>query len=142
MYELGYDIAELFEASEEVELGDVLVIGESGLLERSIVPYDSKVAGIVSAAPAILFEGSELQMAPVPFSFTKGSKPSLALVGRVLVKVTAEGGPINPGDLLTTSSVPGRAMRAGEYKPGAILGKALEPLEKGEGRIRALVTLQ
>ena len=71
-------------------------------------------------------------------------RPLLALVGRVPVKVTAEGGPIAVGDLLTSSGTPGLAMRCGDRArcAGAIVGKALEPLRAGTGRILALVTLQ
>lgn len=69
------------------------------------------------------------------------NKPLLALMGVVPVKVTAENGPIKPGDLLTTSSTPGYAMRCADAQKcgGAIIGKALEPLEKGTGLIKMLV---
>src|SRR3989442_6318137 len=48
------------------------------------------------------------------------------------------------------ASMPGRAMKASHivvggvaiYPTGAILGKAMEPLRKGTGVIRALVTLR
>jgi len=69
-------------------------------------------------------------------------RPLLALVGTVPVKASAINGPIRVGDLLTTSSIPGYAMRASEPLPGTILGKALEPLEEGTGVILVLVTLQ
>jgi hypothetical protein len=57
---------------------------------------------------------------------------ALALAGRVPVEVTLEGGPIRPGDLLTTSSVPGHAMRAAEPWRGGLLGTALTAFG-GEG---------
>jgi len=68
-------------------------------------------------------------------------KPLLALMGMVPVKATTENGPIKPGDLLTTSSTPGHAMRCAEPVKceGAIIGKALESLEEGEGIIKMLV---
>jgi hypothetical protein len=68
-------------------------------------------------------------------------RPLLALMGRVYVKATAENGPIRVGDLLTTASVPGYAMRCDspEECGGAIVGKALEPLDEGEGLIEALM---
>ena len=68
-------------------------------------------------------------------------EPLLALIGVVPVKATAENGPIRPGDLLVSSSTPGYVMRCGipaECK-GAIVGKALEPLEEGTGMIEMLV---
>ncbi len=145
VYELGYDVAELFEANEEVEPGDVLSIDEKGNLRRSSEAYDLKVAGIVSEAPAILFEGNQLQIAPQPFTFQGGKKPPLALAGRVLCKVTTRtGGPIKRGDLLVTSSKAGYAMRSRpeNVRIGTVLGKALEPLDSGDGKIMVLVTLQ
>ena len=70
-----------------------------------------------------------------------GERPLLALVGRVPVKATTENGPIRPGDLLTSASKPGYAMRCGDVAQceGAIIGKALEALAEGEGVILMLV---
>ncbi|GEM_PF-3557040 len=69
-------------------------------------------------------------------------RPLMALMGRVYVKATAANGPIRPGDLLTTAEEPGYAMRCprAELCEGAIVGKALEPLPRGEGLILVLVT--
>ena len=74
----------------------------------------------------------------------------VAIVGIVPTKVSAENGPIQPGDLLTTATVPGHAMKASPvlvsgvalYPTGTILGKALGSLETGTGLIRVLVTLK
>jgi len=65
----------------------------------------------------------------------------LALLGMVLVKATAENGPIRPGGLLTTASTPGHAMRcpAPPRCEGALIGKALDPLESGVEIIEMLV---
>ncbi|MDH7505982.1 MAG: S8 family serine peptidase [Candidatus Acetothermia bacterium] len=71
----------------------------------------------------------------------RASQPLLALIGVVPVKASTENGPIRPGDLLVSSSTPGHVMRCGELSrcEGAIVGKALEPLEEGQGLIRMLV---
>ena len=66
----------------------------------------------------------------------------MAVVGIVPCKVTAENGPIRPGDLLVTSSIPGHAMRDADARAGTIVGKALGALGSGTGVIRILVTLQ
>jgi len=68
----------------------------------------------------------------------------MAVVGIVPVKVTAENGPIKPGDLLVTSSMPGRAMKGTDRNQliGAVIGKAMAPLESGTGTIEVLVSLQ
>ena len=78
------------------------------------------------------------------------SKVLVATTGRVKVKVDASKGPIHIGDLLVTSDVPGVAMKsepvefAGRkmHMPGTLIGKALEPLEKGSGEILVLLSLQ
>jgi len=57
----------------------------------------------------------------------------------------ASSGAIEPGDLLTTSARPGHAMRVDDHARavGAILGKAMSPLDDGErGLVLVLVSLQ
>jgi hypothetical protein len=74
----------------------------------------------------------------------------VATTGRVRVKADASGGPIKVGDLLVTSGVEGAAMRSVPvdlggvrlHRPGTIIGKALEPLERGTGEILVLLSLQ
>jgi hypothetical protein len=68
----------------------------------------------------------------------------VALMGKVYCKVDARHSPIEVGDLLTTSSTPGHAMKANDAHKafGAVLGKALRPLEQGQGIIPILVALQ
>ena len=65
----------------------------------------------------------------------------LALIGIVPIKVTDEGGPIEPGDLLVASSTSGYAMRwdpeSGE--PCNFIGKALEALTGKRGVIAVLL---
>jgi hypothetical protein len=66
----------------------------------------------------------------------------VAITGIVPCKVTSENGPITRGDLLTSSSRPGYAMKATDLQTGTILGKALGSLETGSGKIEILVILQ
>ena len=56
--------------------------------------------------------------------------------------MTNEGGPIQPGDLLVSSSTPGYAMRwAGDGPcPCALVGKALGPMMEESGTILVLLT--
>ena len=130
----GADFAEMLPAVEGLEPGDVLVIGLDGQLLRSSSPYATGVMGVYSTEPGFV-GGSDEEM-------ENHGKVPLAIVGIVPVKASAENGPIAPGDLLTTSSTPGHAMRAGHFVGGAIIGKALEPLEEGTGIIQMLVMLQ
>jgi hypothetical protein len=70
--------------------------------------------------------------------------------GLTQVKVTALGGAIRPGDLLSSAAQAGHAGRATEISlagtstpiPGTVLGKALEPLDGGTKSIYVFVTLQ
>ncbi|MBU1872008.1 MAG: collagen-like protein, partial [Candidatus Omnitrophica bacterium] len=128
-----WDIAEDFPAAEDVEPADVVVIDSeiNQRIVKSSMPYDTMVAGVISSSPGFLIDMED-------------SDTPLALAGRVPCKVTTENGPIKRGDLLVTSSKPGYAMKASpdKLKPGMVLGKALEPLGEGEGKIVLLVTLQ
>jgi hypothetical protein len=121
------------------EPGDVLVVSASGsgAAERASVAYSPAVVGVYAAAPA--FVGGRT----VTGDGQSGGVP-IAILGVVSCKVSAENGPIRPGDLLVTSSTPGHAMRADREsaQPGTILGKALESLDAGTGLIQVLVTLQ
>jgi hypothetical protein len=139
------DVAEYFPASvPDVEAGDVTVIDAdpSGgfRLRRATQAYDTSVAGIVSTEPGITLGVRDGDIMP---GDNEGEVP-LALVGRVPCKVDASYGAIAVGDLLTSSSTPGHAMLCDDRVAciGAIIGKALEPLEEGTGIIMVLVTLQ
>ncbi|MBU0634570.1 MAG: hypothetical protein KKA52_05855 [Candidatus Omnitrophica bacterium] len=127
-----YDIAESISA-KDCQPGDTVVISQDKdcVLARSQIPYDTRVAGVISEDPKLCLGQGE------------GELP-LALAGIVKCKVTAENGPIKNGDLLVTSSLAGYAMRAaaGQIKPGMLLGKALQPHTEGKGKIFILVNKQ
>jgi hypothetical protein len=65
-------------------------------------------------------------------------------MGKVYCRVDAQYSPIEVGDLLTTSPTPGHAMKAVDAIKafGAVIGKALKPLDRGVDMIPILVTLQ
>jgi hypothetical protein len=120
--------------------GDVLVIDSLG--ERRVLlsetPYSTLIAGVYSTRPGVV--ASERRVDDPLFS----TEVPLAIVGIVPCKVTAENGSIAAGDLLVSSSTPGRAMKGTDRARmlGAVVGKALEPLRQGSGVIQVLVTLQ
>jgi hypothetical protein len=68
----------------------------------------------------------------------------IALIGKVYCKVDANYGAIEVGDLLTTSPTLGHAMKAVDPIKafGSVIGKALRPLDSGEGLIPILIALQ
>jgi hypothetical protein len=110
-----------------------------GKLTISKQAYDHRVAGIISGAggikPGVLLSRSD--------SLAEGSHP-VALTGRVYCWADVSNGPIDPGDLLTTSTLPGHAMKVTDpmKAQGAIIGKAMTGLKMGKGLVLVLVTLQ
>jgi hypothetical protein len=132
------DCAEEFDVAEELEPGTVVALDAEGKIRQSQLPYDKRVAGVISGAgahrPAILLDKRPSTEPRMP----------IALVGKVSCKVDAGFAPIEPGDLLTTSSTPGHAMKATDPLKsfGAVLGKALRPLASGCGMLPILVALQ
>jgi hypothetical protein len=133
------DFAEMvLPGQEDLVPGDVLAIGSDGRMIRSTEPYQVTVVGVHSTEPGFVAgnkldeEGNPLEPERIP----------LAVIGLVPVKASAENGPIAPGDLLVASSTPGHAMRADHFVGGAVIGKALEPLDEGTGVIQMLVMLQ
>jgi hypothetical protein len=137
----GADVAEPFKLGRQpVEKGAVVVIDEDhpGELKLSSFAYDSHVAGIVSGANGIN-PGIALQQE----GKLEGGQ-NVALTGRVYVLADATDAAIKPGDLLTTSSMPGHAMKATDHAraQGAVLGKAMSALSQGTGMVLVLVSLQ
>jgi hypothetical protein len=128
------DIAEWVSVTCSVSPGDVLEFdAETPGAYRVAESYcSSLVAGVVSSAPGVALGHAQV--------FEQ--EALLALAGIVPVKVTNEGGPIQPGDLLVSSSTPGYAMRwAGpDPCPCALVGKALESMTDVRGVISVLLT--
>ena len=137
----GADLAEPFAMSHQgVEPGTVVVIDAAnpGKLKASTRAYDKKVAGIVSGANGIRPGISMIQEDKLE------AGENVALSGRVYVKADTSAGSIEPGDLLTSSSTAGHAMKAADHDQaqGAIIGKAMTPLADGDGMVLVLVSLQ
>ena len=139
----GSDLSEMFDVrSTSVALKPGLLVcidpAHPGKLMISAKPYDRTVAGVLSGAGGVkpgMMMGQE-------GSAANGQHP-VALSGRVYCWCDASKGAIRPGDLLTTSGVPGHAMRVKDYRlaQGAVIGKAMTGLAKGKGLVLTLVSL-
>jgi hypothetical protein len=134
------DVAEWVPSSVHLAPGTVVVLDtvKSNQVTASTIAYDTRVAGVVSSQPGIaLGEKSD-------------NKVLVATTGRVKVRVDASRGAIHIGDLLVTSDISGIAMKSKPvdlggvqiHRPGTLIGKALEPLERGKGEILVLLSLQ
>jgi len=159
------DVAEYIYDSHGTTVAGDVIIADPEKKESVIIsnkPYQSSVLGIVTTSPHLVM-GYDLVMDEKTGEAIPGVQATrLALTGRVPCKVTDENGPIRPGDLVTTSSTPGYAMKwtpvdiskakdfdelksmlaENEMRRHAVIGKAVEALEGGTGKIMVLVSLQ
>lgn len=140
-YQAKYqDVAEWVPATGKLTAGTLVVLDAAtpNTVTASTRPYDTTVAGVVSPRPGlVLGEAGD-------------AKALVATTGRVRVHVDASEHPIAIGDLLVSSPKPGMAMKSmpvdiggiSIHRPGTVIGKALEPLQGGEGEILVLLSLQ
>ncbi len=141
----GSDLAEHFDIEEENAFkaipGMLVSIDPHhvGKLKVAHAPHDKKIAGVISGANGIepgMLMGQEGTIA-------YGAYP-VALAGRVYVYTTDEGGTIEPGDFLTSSSTKGYAMKVRDISSsyGSIIGKAMSFADPDTGFVLVLVNLQ
>ena len=121
-----------------------------------------------TAVAGVVYSGFDIQAVTEPAGLGETQRPSapaeitsdgpitpgdyllLVVQGPALVKASALGGAIQPGDLLATAGQAGHAAKAtsantagvASAAPGTVLGKALEPLEAGQRLVYVFVTLQ
>lgn len=97
---------------DNINDGDIISFSASGYF-KSKTEYDSSVIGVVTTSPAIAItqEGATNQYAIVSS-------------GTAIVNVSASGGEINKGDLITSSQIPGVGIKAA--RSGFVLGSAEE----------------
>ena len=140
----GSDLSEQFDIkapADALKPGTIVCIDSQhpGQLIPSTKAYDRTVAGVMSGAGGVkpgMLMGQQGTVAD--------GKHPVALSGRVYCEADASNGAIQPGDLLTTSNKPGHAMKVIDYgkAQGAIIGKAMSSLDKGQGLVLVLVSLQ
>lgn len=134
------DLAENYISAQQLEPGDVVIpesLSNSLAIVKSNAAYQPQVIGIVSTKPGFTLNSDAKADAEHPNIYP------LALQGRVPVKVSTINGPIKAGDPLTSSHIPGVAMKA--TKPGQIIAKALESYDNadpnGIGKIMSFVNI-
>jgi hypothetical protein len=115
------DLAEWYRADAEYTPGTVLVFGGEAEVTTTNRVNDTRAAGIVTTAPAYVMN-QELD----------GIRACIALAGRVPCRVI---GKVKKGDMLTTSAIPGCAVKALTPTLGAIIGKALEDKDTNEAGV-------
>lgn len=136
-YNAGADYAEFFSTTDNT-LGDYEVTcwnpAQANGVQRCEAG-DTNIVGVISTNPGFVgnnFVGAEGNLENNP------NYALVGLVGQIDTYVSADAGPINIGDPLTTSTV--RAGYAAKASGGSyIIGRALESLSSGTGTIKVLV---
>ena len=120
------DLAEMYSADTEYEVGTVLVFGGDSEVTTTNIHLDHRVAGVVSAEPAFVMN----QDCP-------GIATCIALQGRVPCKVI---GKVAKGDLLVSSGLRGYAVVNNTPTVGTVIGKAVGTKDDaGEGIVEVVV---
>jgi len=128
----GADLAEVYYTKDSGMVAGTVVSLDPTLeagVKKSVRAYDTETLGIISTQPGLTL-GDEPK--------SEGSPVFLALSGRVPVRVNDQNGNIYEGDYLTSSSIPGVAMKA--TRAGPIIGQALTShFSGGDGTVIAFI---
>jgi hypothetical protein len=130
----GADYAEYFLTSDkDLVSGEVVCIDEenSNAVKRCARSGDTNVMGIVSSNPAVIGNGADGREDDENYKV-------IAMIGQIPAKVNDEGGAINIGDSLTSSSTAGYLRRAEAGEP--TVGVALEKFVSGAGKLQVMIS--
>ncbi|PIQ85594.1 MAG: hypothetical protein COV73_05645 [Candidatus Omnitrophica bacterium CG11_big_fil_rev_8_21_14_0_20_43_6] len=141
------DVAEVIPVADDVEEADVVCIdnaAEKYQFAKSRTADSQLAVGVISSTnkegksvPGLFVGDAEQKQKDNP-----GQKYMyLTIAGQVAVKVCLEGGTIKKGDLLTSSSVAGYAMKSQGKQLGTIIGKALEDFDGENGAKGTIIAL-
>ena len=123
---VGSDLAEVYSTNDySINQGDVVSLDpglKAGVIKTELA-YDKNAIGVVSTRPFQV-------IGAIDDPDAKSGVP-VALSGRVPVKVTNQNGPVNPGDLLTSSDIPGFAMKAN--RAGPVIGLSMAQFDPVNG---------
>ena len=145
------DIAEQIEVNDpSIIPGDILVattpipddgrdIYKRAQATKSRQAYEGGVLGVVSSDPGRLIAIRNAMDLSDAERSVDGTRRSLAIAGRMPVNIASTSESIRVGDYLTTSDIPGRAMKA--TRGGVTVGKALEDWIPGSGKTSILMFL-
>lgn len=98
------DVAERYEADQILSPGDVVILGGSKEITKSVSEDDPNVFGVISTNPALRMNND---------AGPDDTHPFVALLGRVPVKVS---GKVQKGDYLISSEIKGVAIASKTFK--------------------------
>jgi hypothetical protein len=115
------DLAEMYFSSTALETGEVVMLDGGLSVDRADRTSSQAVIGVVSTEPGLTIGSDDTSDREGETGYP------IALSGRVPVKLSTENGPIEKGDALMLSNIPGVAMKA--KGTGTIIGIALEDFD-------------
>jgi hypothetical protein len=126
------DVAERFEADQELSPGTVVELGGSAEITQVGDDLSEKVFGVISTRAAYLMNSS---------AGPDATHPPVAMTGRVPVKVV---GSVARGDrLVSAGNGYARSAQAGEATAFNVIGRALrDKLDTAPGTVEAIVTIK
>jgi hypothetical protein len=125
------DLAERFEADEELAPGTVVELGGINEITQVTADLSENVFGVISTKAAYMMNSS---------AGTNATHPPVAMTGRVPVRTV---GTVRKGDrLVSAGNGMARAAHQGEATAFNVIGRALrDKLDSGEGTVEAIVTI-
>lgn len=115
------DISNVYDVTDTNAVeGDILISTQDQGLKLATTPYDIRLFGILQNQPLMVFRRLDNKGTPV------------ARNGTAQVNVTTLGGPIKPGDYITSSEIPGKGQKTTDS--GYIVGIALTSFEEKDGQ--------
>lgn len=131
---VSYGVAQIVEIKDpQVSAAMIVSTSKDGFF-LTTKEYDENIYGVVAELPAITFIDTD----------DYAQKQQVVTTGNALVQVSAENGPIQEGDPITSTTKKGIGMKA--TKPGMVVGTALEnynPQNKEEvGKINIKVEVR
>ena len=125
------DLAERFEADEELAPGTVVELGGSAEITQVTTDLSDNVFGVISTRAAYMMNSR---------AGTNATHPPVAMTGRVPVRTI---GLVSKGDrLVSAGNGLARAAQPGEATAFNVIGRALRnKIDSGEGTVEAIVTI-
>lgn len=110
---VSYSVAHYVEIAGENPQDGSIVSSINNQFRLATIPFDQNMVGVVTSRPAISFIDSDTS-----------NKLPIVSSGNAYVLASTRNGEIKKGDALTSSTIPGVAVKAD--RPGNIIGTALE----------------
>jgi len=126
------DLAERFEADEELAPGTVVELGGINEITQVTGDLSENVFGVISTRAAYMMNSR---------AGTNATHPPVAMTGRVPVRTI---GQVRKGDrLVSAGNGMARSAKAGEATAFNVIGRALkDKLDDSEGTVEAIVTIK